>query len=108
MSAIVNSYFSKAKWIWLPKSHFPNFQTAQKTTFDAETPFCVAVGGTVCYHLIAKTLGVTFAHGKPVFVKPKLGPLSYAEGVIPLAGGKKANITVKKENGNAKRTITEL
>ena len=108
MSATGNSYFSIAKWIWLPKSLFPNFQTAQKTTFDAEKPFCVAVGGTVCYHLIAKTLGVTFAHGKLVFPKPKLGPLSYAEGVIPLTGGNKAKIIVKKVSGEVTRTITEL
>ena len=64
-----------------------------------------AWGGTLAYQLPAKTLGVTFLHGKPNFVTPVLGPLTKAEGVIPLANGSKIKITVEKINGETKRTI---
>ena len=65
-----------------------------------------AVSGTLAYHLIAKTLGVKFECGKPKYVTPILGPLSFAEGVIPVAGGEWVKISVQKQNGVVNRTIT--
>ncbi len=67
-----------------------------------------AVSGTLAYHLVSKTLGVEYEHGKPKYVAPLLGPLNRADAVIPIAGGGKVKICVQKLNGKIERTITPI
>ena len=63
-------------------------------------------GGTPAYQLSSKVLGVKFKDGKPTFCEPILGPLNFANGIIPLCDGKKLKVEIFKTNGGTKRNVT--